>query len=179
MILTTRLDLVAATTVVVRAALAGPRHLETLVGATVPVSWPPMYLDTAALEFTLARLEEDPNQAEWWLHFAVLRGDSAARTLVGTCGYTGPPSTDGTVEVGYSIVEDHQRNGYATEAVRGMVSHAFALPAVRRVIADTLPELEASIGVVLKCGFRPAGQGSGPGVIRFELTREMYGSGIR
>ena len=178
MILTTRLDLVAATTVMVRAALEGPRLLETRLGATVPPSWPPMYLDVAALEFTLARLEEAPDQAEWWLHFAVLRGDGPARTLIGTCGYTGPPSTDGTVEVGYSIVEDHQRNGYATEAVRGMVSHAFALPGIQRVIADTLPELEASIGVVLKCGFRPAGQGSGPGVIRFELTRGMYGSGI-
>ena len=137
-----------------------------------------MYLDTAALEFTLARLEENPDQAGWWLHFVVLRGAGTARTLIGTCGYTGPPSTDGTVEVGYSIVEEHQRHGYASEAVRGMVAHAFALPSIQRVIADTLPGLEASIGVVLKCGFRPAGQGSGPGVIRFDLTRQMFGSGI-
>jgi len=45
---------------------------------------------------------------------------------------------------------------------------------VQRVIAETLPELTPSIGVLRKCGFRPVGEGSEPGVIRFELTRADY-----
>jgi RimJ/RimL family protein N-acetyltransferase len=36
--------------------------------------------------------------------------------------------------------------------VRALVDHAFAMPAVRRVTAETLPELTASIGVLEKCG---------------------------
>jgi RimJ/RimL family protein N-acetyltransferase len=42
------------------------------------------------------------------------------------------------------------------------------------VIAETLPELTPSIGVLGKCGFHLIGEGSEPGVIRFELTRAAY-----
>ena len=176
MIVTERLDLVPATLTTVRAALVGASPLGANLRATMPVSWPPMYLDAPALEFTVARLQEHPEEAEWWLHFVLLRHDDGTRLVVGTAGFTGPPSADGTVEVGYSIVEEHHRRGYATEAVRGMVRHAFAIPVVSRVIAETLPELEPSIGVLRKSSFRLTGVGSGPGIIRFELTRETFES---
>ena len=61
-----------------------------------------------------------------------------------------------------------------SEAVRGLLARAFGLPAVERVIAETLPGLTPSLGVLRECGFRPAGEGSEPGVIRFELTRAEY-----
>ena len=32
----------------------------------------------------------------------------------------------------------------------------------------------ASIGVLRKCGFRLIGEGSEPGVIRYEITRDEY-----
>lgn len=76
---------------------------------------------------------------------------------------------DGTVEVGYGIVSDQRRRGFATEATSGLVKHALAQPGVRRIIAETLPELTASIGVLRKCGFYPAETGSEPGVLRFEF----------
>jgi RimJ/RimL family protein N-acetyltransferase len=75
------------------------------------------------------------------------------------------------VEVGYGIVRDYQRRGYATEAVRELVATAFELPEVTCVTAETLPELTPSIGVLHKCGFRLIGEGSAAGVIRFELRR--------
>jgi RimJ/RimL family protein N-acetyltransferase len=174
MIVTERLEIVPATLEITRSALAGNEALQVSLGASVPPTWPPEYLDRAALEFTLDRLAEGPGQAGWWLHFVVLRHGGAGRTLVGSAGYKGPPSADGTVEVGYGIVRDRRRNGYATETVRGLVAHAFALPALRRVIAETLPELAPSIGVLRKCGFRPTDGGSEPGVIRFELTRPAF-----
>ena len=40
------------------------------------------------------------------------------------------------------------------------------------MIAETLPGLMPSIGVLRKCGFRFIGDGSEPGVIRYELTRD-------
>ena len=99
------------------------------------------------------------------------------RSLIGSAGYKGPPSADGSVEVGYGIVEDHRRRGYATEAAMGLVDRAFSVAEVGRVIAETLPELAGSIGVLHKCGFRLLGAGSEPGVIRFELTRADYAAG--
>jgi [ribosomal protein S5]-alanine N-acetyltransferase len=177
-IVTRRLELVLASRAMIRAALEGADALAAALRAVVPATWPMEYLDAAALQFTLDRLEERPEQAEWWFYFAVLAGASAARTLIGGVGYKGPPSADGTVEVGYGIVSDRRRQGYASEAVRGLLGHAFAVASVTRVIAETLPELTPSIGVLRKCGFRLLGEGSEPGVIRFELTRATYGSGV-
>jgi [ribosomal protein S5]-alanine N-acetyltransferase len=177
MILTERLELIPATVELTRAALAGGQSLRVGLAATVPPSWPPQYLDAPALQFTLERLAEGPDQASWWLHFVVLSASPNGRTLVGSAGYKGPPSPAGTVEVGYGIVSEYQRQGYAAEAVWGLLAHAFAVPAVHRVIGETLPQLTASIGVLRKCGFQLVGEGSEPGVIRFALARGNYAAG--
>jgi ribosomal-protein-alanine N-acetyltransferase len=174
MIVTDRLELVPATAELTQAALDGQRALAATLGASVPATWPPEFLDPPALEFTLKRLREGPEQAGWWLHFVVLPRGDTGRLLIGSAGYKGPPSPDGTVEIGYGIVGDQQRRGYASEAARGLLGHAFAYPAVQKVIAETLPELTASIGVLAKCGFHLIGESSEPGVIRFELTRAEY-----
>jgi len=172
---TARLELVPGALELIDAARDDPGELGRLLAARVPASWPPEYLDRPALEFTRAKMEAAPSELGWWLYFVVLRDkDPARHELVGTCGYVGPPAADGTVEIGYSIVAEHQRRGYATEAVRGLLARAFALAEVRRVIADTLPALEPSIGVLVKSGFRLIGEGSAPGVVRFELTREAF-----
>ncbi len=151
MILTERLELVPGTPELTRAALEGKPALAARLGVSVPATWPPELLDPPSLEFTLDRLAEGAQQAGWWLHFIVLRQGAAGRILIGSAGYKGPPSPDGTVEVGYGIVRDHQRQGYASEAVRGLLAHAFAIPAVQHIIAETLPQLTPSIGVLRKC----------------------------
>jgi [ribosomal protein S5]-alanine N-acetyltransferase len=172
-----RLQIVPATPELTRAALDGPHQLAAGLGAAVPATWPPEYLDAPALNYTLDRLSEGPEQSGWWLHFIVLEGDGGETTLIGSGGYKGPPSADGTVEVGYGIVSDQRRKGFASRATRELVARAFAFSPVRRVIAETLPELTPSIGVLRKCGFRLIGEGSEPGVIRFELTRAEYAAG--
>ena len=112
--------------------------------------------------------------SEWWLYFVVLPQAHDGRTLIGSVGYKGPPSDDGMVEVGYGIVRDRHRQGYASEAARGLIARAFASPDVTRVTAETYPELVGSIGVLRRCGFRFVGEGSEPGVIRYEITRVEY-----
>ena len=173
MIRSERLELVPVTVDLLSAALEGPSALEIALHTRVPPTWPPEFLDRPALEFTRDRLIETPGDGEWWMYFVVLPA-ADERILIGSAGYKGPPTEDGTVEVGYGIVTDHRRHGYASEATRGLVARAFRLPEVRRVIAETLPELTPSIGVLRKCGFGLIGEGSEPGVIRFELTRAAY-----
>ena len=53
----------------------------------------------------------------------------------------------------------------------GLIAHAFAHPEVARVIAETLPDLFPSIGVLRKIGFSYVGEGSEPGVVRYGLRR--------
>lgn len=169
-ITTRRLELVAATPDTVRAALAGPAALQARLDARVPPAWPHEYLDAAAFGFFLDKLVSGEDQAGWWLRFVLLRGDDAARVLIGSAGYKGPPSPGGALEIGYGIVASHRRKGYATEVVQGLAAHAFRLPEVTRVVAETLPELAGSIGVLQRSGFHRV-DAAQPRPLRYELAR--------
>ena len=178
MINTQRLRLVPATLELLRAELEGSEGFARLLGAAVPDSWPPELYDKAATEYTINCLVNNPDSAGWWLYYVVLeQGDSFV--AVGTSGYKGPPDADGMVELGYGILPEFQRRGIATEATLGLIANAFACPQVTSVISETLPELTASISVMEKCGFTLIGEGSEAGVIRYELTRERYISGLQ
>jgi RimJ/RimL family protein N-acetyltransferase len=171
---TPRLELVPATPTLLIAALKHPRQFGSRLHALVPPNWPPEYLDAPALKYTLARLRERPEHQLWWLYFVLCPGGPASRILIGSAGFKGPPDQSGIVEIGYGIVSDQRRRGYASEAAEGLVGRAFADPRVSRVIAETLPELVGSIGVMTKCGFEHDGAGSEPGVIRYGIDRDAW-----
>ena len=100
---------------------------------------------------------EGSSPVDPWIHgfLVVLRdGDS----VVGRCGFKGPPDKDGMVEIAYGIAPEHQGKGYATEAAAGLASYAFSHSQVRVVRAHTLPEPNASTRVLTKCGFRRVGE---------------------
>ena len=166
---TQRLDLVPGTLKVLEAELEGSAALAAALGIEVPDAWPPPLYDADALHWMLGRVREDLDFETWGFRYFVLRrGDGVSGLAVGAGGFKGPPSPDGAVEIGYSILAGHRRRGLATEAVEGLKAHAFRDPRVGRVVAETLPELAPSIGVLRKTGFELVGGGSEPGVIRFE-----------
>ena len=81
MIRTARLRLVPATLDSTRAALVSGAALAAALGALVPDTWPPQFLDADALQFTLERLAEGGGEG-WWLYFVLLASDPP--TLIGT-----------------------------------------------------------------------------------------------
>jgi len=177
---TERLQLVAATLELARAELAGPRRLETLLGAHVPPSWPPPLNDEKSLRWTIDYLTANPDGVGWgawyFLHRVSSSRVSSGREhgelrAVGLGGFTGKPTSAGVVEIGYSIVPECHRFGFAPEAVRALVAWAFAHREVKRVTAQTLPALRPSIRVLEKCGFTFAGTGSEEGAIAYALER--------
>jgi ribosomal-protein-alanine N-acetyltransferase len=170
---TPRLRLLPASPALLTAAIDGREALARQLQVHVPPTWPPLFLDDDALRYTARRLAEAGNQDGWWMYFVILTNPAGHESLIGTVGYKGPPA-DGLVEVGYGIVSDQHRRGFATEATKALIARAFALPEVREVIAETLPELIASIGVMTKCGFEYVGEGSESGVIRYGLTRPRW-----
>lgn len=172
---TSRLLLVPATLASLQAELRGPTELASVIRMEVSEEWPPELYDPDPIEFTIKRLEAAPQEALWWLYYFVRKAtEGHAEGVIGCGGYKGPPTGDGTVEIGYSVVPQHRRAGYATEAAQGLIRHAFRHAAVQRVIAETLPGLVASIGVLEKCGFHCVGDGAEPGVIRYEFLREEW-----
>ncbi|HSJ15043.1 MAG TPA: GNAT family N-acetyltransferase [Longimicrobiales bacterium] len=174
MIETARLKLIPATLEMLRAELVSPGELAAIARMDVAAEWPPELYDRDPIEFTIRRLEAAPSEAEWWLHYFVRKAEAGSREeAIGSGGYKGPP-VHGTVEIGYSIVPGYRRQGYATEAAAGLTRHAFETPEVARVVAETLPELTASIAVLERCGFRFGGAGSEIGVVRYVLDRDSW-----
>jgi ribosomal-protein-alanine N-acetyltransferase len=167
---TERLTLVAATLDLARAELQDPSRLAHRLGVDPPTSWPPPLNDANSMRWTIEFLETHSDGVGWGPWYFVSRG-ARPRTLVGIGGFTGLPRPDGTVEVGYSVLEPHQRSGLATEAVRALVDWAFGHPGVARVVGQTLPELASSIRVLEKCGFRFVGPGHEAGAILYERLR--------
>lgn len=163
--------LLEATAASVRAALdKDHRTFASLIGARIPTSFPPDLLDDDALRWTISTIEApgyNPRYGMFW----IIGDVDETPTLVGVAGAKGKP-TDGRVEIGYGVVAEYQRRGYATRATRSLVDRAFLDPAVTTLVAETLPDHAASIGVLEKCGFELVGAGSEPGVIQYALRRD-------
>ena len=103
-------------------------------------------------ESFLARLREGGAADPWRDGFGIVQ--LKEQRLIGLCSFVGPPDADGVVEIAYAIAPDFEGQGYATEAARLLIDHAFASGHVRRVRAHTLPEVSASTRVLEKCGFQ-------------------------
>ena len=104
----------------------------------------------------LARLHASTSADPWTLGFSMVHLDSD--TVVGTCGFKGPPAAHGVVEIAYGVSPEYQGKGYATEAAQSLTDYAFSSGNVRVVRAHTRPEPNASTRVLTKCGFRRIGE---------------------
>jgi len=166
---TNRLKLIPATVALARAEVADRDEFARLLGASVPDNWPPEILVDALPTF-LGWLEAAPDRAGWFAWYALAEGDGrVSPVLVASGGFMGPPQ-DGTAEIGYSVLPQYERQGYATEMVTGLVRWAMEQPGVARVVAETEWANPASVRVLLKAGFAPGGTAGKPGGARFELA---------
>jgi ribosomal-protein-alanine N-acetyltransferase len=80
--------------------------------------------------------------------------EKVSSLAVGTIGFFGPPDDTGSVMVGFGLVEAVRGQGYATEALRGLVEYACAQPSVRTITADSLQHNASAHRVLEKAGFR-------------------------
>ena len=108
----------------------------------------------------------------WWTHLLLVDEPPVA---AGVCGYTGPPTAEGSVEIAYAVAPSYRGRGFATVAARELTQRAFEDSRVRVVCAHTLPEHNASTRILQKTGMSFAGfandAGEGP-VWRWELARK-------
>jgi RimJ/RimL family protein N-acetyltransferase len=111
------------------------------------------------MEFFLSCFENGGEIAQGWYGWYAINIDPASgkRSLVGSGGYFGPPDDNGVVEIGYSVLPEWQRRGYATEMVNVLVAHASLFEKTNSIIAHTSPENEASKRVLISNGFRETG----------------------
>ena len=176
---TPRLLLLQGTFTVLEAELQSREALGEALAARVPDSWPPELYDADAIRWMMKWLVEHPDEADWSLYYVAEVPLVAADRprLIGVWGVKGGPDPDGVVEIGYGIVPECRRRGFASEAVRGLLVRAFGDARVTTIIAHTLPELTPSIGVLRTTGFAFDGPGNDPQeptAVRYVLPRSRY-----
>lgn len=119
-----------------------------IIGAVVPDEWP---LPDLAEVIHLLK----PPFGAW------VMVERTSGAVVGDIGFMGPPDETGAVEVGYSVLPDRRRRGYATEAARGIVAWALDQPGVKSVTASCDPHNAGSIKTLERAGFARTGEREG------------------
>ena len=163
-----RLSLIAATPELIEKDLKGRDCLSEALDVSISDTWPPDLFGPSAKQFALTQLDDVAEHG--WSFWYLLTHDDPSE-LVGICEFKGRPDESGSVEIAYSILNNFQRKGFATEAVARLVLWAFSHHNVSEVCAETLPHLVQSIRVLQKNGFEFTGAGSETGVVRYAITR--------
>lgn len=173
---TKRLELVPVTRQILESDTGDRTELARLLHAGIPGAWPPPLMDENVIR-EFIRMSSDTSGPVFAAWYWVLDDPApGSRVLIGNGGVLGAESGPDTVVLGYSVLDEFQNRGYATEAVRALVPEIFTLPGVLRIIATTYPDLGASIRVLEKNDFTrsdraPAGTGAEEGTICYVLEQ--------
>jgi len=170
---TDRFDLIASTLDHLLAELDSSERLASMLKVEIGPGWPPGEYDRGAQEFFRDRIIEGREKVVGWYGWYAIRranvGQSAAAVAAG--GFFGPPTETGAVEIGYSVVESFQKQGYATEIVQALVGIAFSNPSVNSVAARTTLTNHPSISVLERVGFLRSDLTDNEGNVCYELSR--------
>ncbi|MBT2757597.1 GNAT family N-acetyltransferase [Mesobacillus foraminis] len=96
-----------------------------------------------------------PNQPGTWFQFAIASADT--NQLIGDCALHTLLDEPRIVEIGFTLAEEHQGQGYASEAVSGLLQYIFTVLNKHKVIALTDVRNEKSITLLERLGMRREG----------------------
>lgn len=148
MIETENLLLIPCDTEMLISAIAGNEMLAQKLNVKIQHNWTEFGIP--ALQYSLDRLSENKDEKGWWTYFPIHKDDNK---LIGSGGYKGKPTMDGSVELGYEISPDYRNRGLATEMTKALIRNAFKDPRVKSITAHTLGFENPSTKVLQKCGF--------------------------
>jgi len=174
---TPHLELIRATVEILEHDLHDKKELARLLAAEIPAAWPPPLMDEDVLrDFIRMCADTGVSGFSTW-YWVRDEPDAGLRVLIGSGGVLPTESAPDTVMLGYSVLDEFQNRGYATEAVCHLIPHFFSLPGIRRIAATTYPELGASIRVLEKIGFAKtdlplSGTGAEEGTVCYMLEKK-------
>lgn len=112
-----------------------------------------------ALDMWIAWTKEHESQFEWYTTWEIiLKKENIA---IGGIGFSGYPDSEGKSMVGYGLDTRYFGQGYATEALKGLINWAFSHKELNAIVADTLTTGIPSQRVLIKNGFVLTGEGEG------------------
>ena len=132
---------------------------EAMIGLKIPAEW---YHEKDHMAMRLDDCRSDPEYVPW---SARAIGLASTGTMVGRIGFHTRPDAeylrqfvpDG-VELGYSVFPQYRRNGYALEAIRGLMGWAASQHDVRHFVASISPTNLPSLTLARKLGFVKVGE---------------------
>lgn len=147
---TARLDLVLFTAETLDAVLSGLAL--AIDGVALSTDW--LRRNEIWLRRRRDQITSDPEQAPWILRAMVRRGTGE---FVGNIGFHGKPGSNAlgaldAVELGYSVEPEFRHQGFAEEAIRGMMAWARAR-STSRFIVSVSPTNAPSLALATKLGF--------------------------
>ena len=149
-----RLDLVLVTVdqLLARAASDGP----------VPLGHPDpddvLHPDRSPLAYRVQQVRADPAVNPWLLRLAV---DRATGTIVGLVNFHDRPR-EGRLEIGYRVLPEHRRRGYAREMATTLWAWAAARDDVTVLVASVAPDNAGSRAIIEGAGFVKVGEQDDP-----------------
>lgn len=157
---TPRLELIAGNHQMAAAEMTSIMQLANLLNAGFDYGWPPPENNEKTMEWFFNRILDNPDERGWLIWYFI-HTENGNRVVVGNGGFSGAPDENGIVECGFSILEPAQKQGFATEAVGGLVKWAFSNPMLRKITARARPGNLASKSVLEKNQFQPVNNGQG------------------
>jgi RimJ/RimL family protein N-acetyltransferase len=103
-------------------------------------------------EFIRTQIVCEPNLPGTWLQLAICRIDSPE--IIGDCGLHFDDREMEQVEIGITLKREHQRFGYATEALKTLFRYLFEDLEKHRIYASVDPGNEASIRLLERMKMR-------------------------
>lgn len=113
-------------------------------------SWPDAdVLDTLPRIINNLNKVEFPTGYESWM---IIKKDTLE--IIGDLGFKGLNIEDKNIDLGYGIIKEERRKGYAEEAVNEMIKWAFSNEIIKEITANCLVENIGSINLLTKLNFR-------------------------
>ena len=110
----------------------------------------PALRDEAAAAELLAEIHENVRIRKGFQWGIARRADGV---VIGTCTLYQPDFANQRCEIGFALARDSWGRGYASEALRLALAHAFDVLGFRRIEADVDPRNDASLRVLEGLGF--------------------------
>jgi ribosomal-protein-alanine N-acetyltransferase len=152
-VLSERLELIGLNRSALEALVAGrDAEVTEVLRVRLPDDWMAEHAPLARMR--LEQILEHPDSEPWLLRAMVT---AEPRAFVGHFNFHGPPGPEGWVELGYSIIPEQQRRGYAQEAAVRMMRWARDEHGIVTFRASISPANQPSLAMIHKLGFERIG----------------------
>lgn len=120
-------------------------------------SWTPPYPRERAVGFIEWLGEHHPDEPGEWYQLAVAARERPEE-LIGDLAFSPDADDPATARIGFTLRREAHGHGYATEAVRALLTYLFEARGKHRVTADCDPRNARSSALLERVGFRREGE---------------------